>query len=562
MRQSIVRVISLLLLFSVAMVGCGKLSADSAVEKMVMAEEHVLERNYDKAVIAYKDALLIDPSLTDAYLGLAKIYLLLDSPDEAINKALLPGLEHVEGNSLKIFLAGLYAELGNTSESVSLFFHLLEDENDKEVWSELEEHPYIHEALIGCYLENNEKEKALGLAERLSVDSELFSMPLLSRVLWRHTENNFSWNYNGELGEYGVLVNKDGLFFSAFSGDDYACEELVALDLKTGSVSWRYPIEDLVQDVHRLYSLDEYVLCGNYTNLYLLNAKTGERKSASFSQEDLWFEDLAYSTLEGTVIARNAITAKEVWRRELPEAADTMRCQNGLLLVSAGDLYALDLRSGKTVFVLEINDMARQLSMKDEVLVFLEGSSLVAINAETSTRLWQLSVPTGYYQWTDGIINVGDVILYRVLELDSTLDTDDQVFADAIGTLVAIDTKSGKTKWRYAGIKGYNLYEAGHFLEDKWIEVSEEIVLALDAKGRLIALDISSGKLLWVKDNISQFIARGKYVYCSASDNIWALELRTGKIARSIVLSEEISDIKIYDGVLFATSGEYLYAIE
>ncbi len=95
-------------------------SVDDLQVKLDLGNKYVSELDYENAIIAYEEALEIDPYCLDAYLGLSDAYLALGQEDMAIEimeqaKELLP-----ENVDIYVSLAQLYASQGQTSLAVSI----------------------------------------------------------------------------------------------------------------------------------------------------------------------------------------------------------------------------------------------------------------------------------------------------------------------------------------------------------------------------------------------------------------------------------------------------------
>lgn len=94
-------------------------TADRAQEKLELAVKYISENDYDKAVLAYNEAIKIEPKQVKAYQGLAKVYTLQRKFEEARN-AYDNGVKAVsanEQNTLRLGLAGMYIDQGQLADA-------------------------------------------------------------------------------------------------------------------------------------------------------------------------------------------------------------------------------------------------------------------------------------------------------------------------------------------------------------------------------------------------------------------------------------------------------------
>ncbi|MEQ8174799.1 MAG: tetratricopeptide repeat protein [Syntrophomonadaceae bacterium] len=107
-------------------------AADRAQEKLELAVKYISENDFDKAVLAYNDAIKIDPKQVKAYQGLAKVYTLQGKYDEA-KVAYDKGVAAVavtDQNTLRLGLAGMYIDKGQLPDAEKAFQTIINSEQN------------------------------------------------------------------------------------------------------------------------------------------------------------------------------------------------------------------------------------------------------------------------------------------------------------------------------------------------------------------------------------------------------------------------------------------------
>ena len=102
-------------------------SAGRAEEKMDLAVKYICDNDFEKAILAYNEAIKIDPKAVDAYQGLGKIYTMQGEYDKAA-RTYEKGLAAVapeERQTLRMGLAGMYMDQGKMDEAEELFRNII-----------------------------------------------------------------------------------------------------------------------------------------------------------------------------------------------------------------------------------------------------------------------------------------------------------------------------------------------------------------------------------------------------------------------------------------------------
>jgi outer membrane protein assembly factor BamB len=285
--------------------------------------------------------------------------------------------------------------------------------------------------------------------------------------------------------------------------------QVYALDLKNGSLLWRYPEEGSAKiQFYAAPEVDEnYVIAGDYTNtLYGLERQSGFEKWQFTEAEDRYIASpLLYN---GTVYAPNTDNSlyaldengKLQWRFKTsgPNWSKPVTDENYLYLASMDHfLYAIDLSYSPADLSADENG--------NKTLV--------------SAPVWSLDLETAVVSdpvLEDGTLYVGTVngVLYAVdLESHSVkwkftiedevssiwgtpvLTSDAVFFGDESGNLYAVDKQNGSALWPAPFDAGSSLISSGIAVDNKAIFASSE--------GKIFSIDSAKEpKTLTVLDTV------------------------------------------------------------
>ncbi len=130
--------------------------AEQIEEKLNLGNKYLSENNYEEAVLAFEEAIEIDPMTTEAYIGLSQAYVFLGKYEEA-EAALLKGIEVVDDpNALRDHLASHYQEREQYKQAEEIYLVMLEDGEVK---------VKAIDGLIFIYEHTGERQKLLDLLE-------------------------------------------------------------------------------------------------------------------------------------------------------------------------------------------------------------------------------------------------------------------------------------------------------------------------------------------------------------------------------------------------------------
>lgn len=288
---------------------------------------------------------------------------------------------------------------------------------------------------------------------------------------------------------------------------------------------------------------------------------------------------------------------------------------------NSGFIYSIDSKNGSIVWQDTINQRVSSPTIKDNTIYYgsdeLKGKQY-ACNINTGKVLWTFDTQLASC-WPPSIVGNrnyfgshgdkfyvldnqnGELIKETTIEggicccpsvLDSTL-----YFVDRKGILHAYDTKKLEDLWIYnTGSKSYNSPA-----------IVNGVAYLINETGTLYAIDIKNGKLIWsfkmddttfrspaVKDGVATLITTNGHIYAfnikdgsvlwdlrkpglgytntaivdnivyvgCADNHLYALELNTGKEIWNYTADSPVNTPLIDNGVVYFTSGKYVYALK
>lgn len=130
LKNHVIVTLVLALLASCFIAGCAGKSAGGQVDqKLDLAIKYLSEQKFDQAILAYQEAIKIDPKNAAAYKGLGLAYVLAGKTEEA-EKALQNGLAGTaQGAELQLAMAGFYMDTGKFDQAVGIYQQLIKAGN-------------------------------------------------------------------------------------------------------------------------------------------------------------------------------------------------------------------------------------------------------------------------------------------------------------------------------------------------------------------------------------------------------------------------------------------------
>lgn len=305
------------------------------------------------------------------------------------------------------------------------------------------------------------------------------------------------WNFQDKhLRLFTKAVFRSDALFVAATGAN-STSELIRLDLATGKVDWRMPIEGLGGNASPVLCAGE-VLVSDYWHktVSAFNVSTGKKDWTTESQPSLFLYPPA-------VLDDRALFL--VADKSAPES------KQSLTSISCGDG-----RPGKTLPV-QIEGLSRTpvLLYKESVVVLsgydkARGTSLVATRISDGTQLWSTLIPDEIARFAPTIQN--------------------NLLVAGAASLWVVDLDTGKVALREA-------------LPTPTVPVAAENGLAFSSHGgqTIEARELPSGKLRWsakVKGRISSNIAvTDSHVYVKTGEAELAALRMTGEVDRYLQIA-------------------------
>ncbi|MEQ8174779.1 MAG: tetratricopeptide repeat protein [Syntrophomonadaceae bacterium] len=183
-KGMIAALISLVLLFTAGGAwGWWKLGTEARAQaKLDLAVKYLSENNYEQAILAFNDAIKIDPKQVKSYQGLAKTYTLQRRYDEA-KAAYERGTAAVKPEHqliLRLSLAGMYIDKGDLAQAEAFFQEIIKGNKTcidaylglAMVYQQQGSKEKVLTALEQCIKENSQNYRAYNAAARYYADNK------------------------------------------------------------------------------------------------------------------------------------------------------------------------------------------------------------------------------------------------------------------------------------------------------------------------------------------------------------------------------------------------------
>jgi len=247
-------------------------------------------------------------------------------------------------------------------------------------------------------------------------------------------------------------------------------------------------------------------------------------------------------------------------------------------------LHALDVRSGKELWRYHTNGFLNSVpAVSNEVIYFgADDRKFYALNARNGTLLWMNDKAINRYKASPAVVNNivytiptdGSVYAFDIkngeiiwLTLVGKISESSPAIGDGIiafgtdgGEIVALDSSTGKEKWRY---------DTGTSDIKSSPVIADGIVFIGSNDGSVYALATDKGTFKWkysTRDNVeSSPSVKNGVVYAGSKDSsFFALDASTGKeIWKSQSLGPVISSPAISNNVVyFGTRNNFIYGLD
>lgn len=233
---------------------------------------------------------------------------------------------------------------------------------------------------------------------------------------------------------------------------------------------------------------------------------------------------VAYILTGGELTAYDAATGQKLWRfmPAQPASMPSLMARDGVLYLSAGDLYALRATDGRPLWETPIGGAAlgSPPQFARGALYVASDGVVSAVNARDGTLLWHAQVGSGL-----------DTLL---------MDADAGILYDGVNGLTALRAGDGSQLWQVS-THGSGLYS---------LQLAGGALYASTTDNRLLALDPADGHLRWSYQNptlqtLSRPTISGSMIYLSAQTTV-ASNSATGAIG--VRTLETVVAVRAKDG--------------
>lgn len=298
-------------------------------------------------------------------------------------------------------------------------------------------------------------------------------------------------------------------------------KKLYALDRQTGAIRWTAQADNVLMSTPVVQ--DGVVVVGS--------GKDGFLKPDDYTNQ-MWGRPqgddvLGYATGDGHLLWKLHTVGQN-----MPSAA----IERGAAIFSNGDLHAraVDLRSGKVRWSVDLPGVTTMASMNvADGLAFISSCHNAPYVCETRA----IDVSDGHTVWTNpyGGSDCAPTVDDGMVFINSSNDADPRFHTGGQITVVAIDERTGKTRWTYAAPPGPYTYIAS--AERQIAGVSNRGVLyqPIGNANRVVALDERTGNPLWTvqtSGNVKMSpVVKDDVVYFGDTSGVfYRVDRKTGRV--------------------------------
>ena len=305
-------------------------------------------------------------------------------------------------------------------------------------------------------------------------------------------------------------------------------DRMLALNAETGAKKWEYISRSSFGIGASPVVINNDVYFGDNGYFYDFDLKTGAKKWELNlgGQSDnpptvvdgvIYIASNSYSPTSATMYAIDATKGTVIWKFAIPSGSSisisaSATISNGLVYFSSYNyiLYALDAKTGASKWTYTDKTYSYTNSAIVNGILYFSAGSLIAFDALTGTKKWELSGVA-----TRGI-TIDNGVLYGATIKNNDVTT---------RAVTAFDASNGTVKWEYKVASQATALST----------VSKGLIyFAGDTEDKVVALDIKTGTKKW--DASSSCYARegptvvNGSVYISSDKKIAAFDAKTGAV--------------------------------
>lgn len=346
----------------------------------------------------------------------------------------------------------------------------------------------------------------------------------------------------------GLAISNGTIYAVSFD------KKLYAIDERTGAVRWTASADNILMSTPVVQ--DGVVIVGSGKDGFL---KPDDYISQVWGRPE-GDDEYAFSSRDGHLVWKIHTVGQNMPSPAIAE---------GAAIFSNGDLHvrALDLETGKERWSTELPGVTTMASMN-----ISNGVAFVPTchNAPYTCETRAIDIHDGHTVWTNkyGGSDCAPTVDDGMVFVNASLDEDPRFHTGGQITVVAIDERTGKTRWAYEAPPGPYTYVAS--AERQIAGVSHDGVLyqPIGNANRVVALNERNGKELWTvhtSGNVKMSpVVRGDVVYFGDTAGIlYQIDRKTGRLIHtSSYLQPFSTSPPVIDGqTLFIANGPAILAI-
>lgn len=248
---------------------------------------------------------------------------------------------------------------------------------------------------------------------------------------------------------------------------------------------------------------------------------------------------------KGRVMAYHILNDEKLWEVETALVNEKHNVMGGGLLVvdgvliattSFGDVYALDVKTGKVTWKKTVSSPIRSGATADKGLIFF-----VTVSNET----YALDQKTGSVVWQhQGISEISTLFGLNT----PAVSNDVLVTAYTSGEVYALDAQSGEVLWMDTltpALRSDTVSSIGHIKANPIIDGHH--VYLVSHGGKTVCIDLKNGQRVWEKDiggSHNASITGNIFLMIDHADTMYALNKKTGEVFWKNDLKNQLSEKK------------------
>lgn len=297
---------------------------------------------------------------------------------------------------------------------------------------------------------------------------------------------SLSWEYIGARMAQNLMTPAIQGNIIVFASDN----RIFGLDRESGAEIWKYPSDNglngKIRRTPAIYDGKVYFGCGD-SNVYCLNVATGELvwifgTKGAVKGAPIVTDGVVYiGSDDDSVYALDALTGDAIWPKPFTARDDMsygLAVGSGVIVgvCGNGNIYGINQNSGKPKWVYKMpsSNLESTPTIIDNVVVIAVSNVVYGINIRSGQQRWSVQLSedvVGSPVFKDADMYVpckdGNIYAYTITSRDARKKWKDPIKIDQapagpgviagdtliqpgrLGLIIALDTETGKTKWKY-----------------------------------------------------------------------------------------------------------------